>query len=264
MSDLSCTCVFFCDTRCKFHFPLGEPAKEAVTAPTQSSEDLEIFVENARETVAEKGRFDWVDAKNLLRYIDALKSEKGPVTAAQPVNADTKRALMDYLSANDGEDSVEMLAEDILRIVAAQPDLWAEYLEHVCSCNLPHFTCFFHTKFGEALKGKEASGYTGELAKWVAAGQVAYWEGIGDAPLFPRSQPDLRALTAKLRDVLQRLLDHDSAIRTKGSSAPRSCPCCEKSEDGNGNISHYLSCHFERARDALVSAIGAAPKESET
>lgn len=57
------------------------PAAAPLVPPVMSSEDLWIFVEDSQETVRARGNTDWVDLRNLLRVVDALKAERDAALA---------------------------------------------------------------------------------------------------------------------------------------------------------------------------------------
>jgi rubrerythrin len=82
-------------------------------------------------------------------------------------------------------DMATMSVQDLGRLLCTARDeiesLWAEYEEHVCSCD-PKFKCFFHEHLDKSIEVAEASGYKGLLAKFVAAERIAYLEGVEDSP----------------------------------------------------------------------------------
>jgi hypothetical protein len=82
-------------------------------------------------------------------------------------------------------DTATMSVQDLGRLLCTARDeiesLWAEYEEHVCSCD-PKFKCFFHEHLDKSIEVAEASGYKGLLAKFVAAERIAYLEGVEDSP----------------------------------------------------------------------------------
>lgn len=81
--------------------PLGE-------APTrQTSEDLWCFVDDIRAQVEAKGRLDWVDGKNLLRVVDALKFELDATQPPRVASSETIMVSCDVLSTPHIKDELE-------------------------------------------------------------------------------------------------------------------------------------------------------------
>lgn len=69
----------------------GKPHAPSTSArELVASDDLWCFVEDCQETVNEKGRADWVDLRNLIRVIHALKVERDALAARDSHEGSTK------------------------------------------------------------------------------------------------------------------------------------------------------------------------------